>query len=698
MYNEAQVKEWQTASSNWLDIEHSNLGLPDVDQLRNLLRFHEHRYYVLNQPLISDYDYDVLYKALEKIEKENPEIVTPDSPTQRVGAGLSSNFAKRQHLVPMLSLENSYNEEDLLDWDRKARALSGLERITYTAEPKFDGASISLTYEGDLLTAATTRGDGETGDDITINIKQLKSVPLSAAFSRFGIRQVEIRGEVMMNKSNFAAFNEVLAAEGLAPMANPRNAAAGSLRMKDSAEVARRKLEAYLYNVSYFTTTDTTEKNIPHTHSGTLEMLGQLGFKVPVTELKVLEGIEAVIQYIQAFEARRDSLPYEIDGVVLKVNNLQLQEQLGMTSHHPRWAIAFKFKARQATSVLLDVEYQVGRTGAVTPVAKIKPVQVSGVTVSSISIHNEDYIKEKDLKRGDTIIIERSGDVIPQIVRVVTGSRTGNETPIVFPTHCPVCNDELHKPEGEAVWRCININCKAQVVERIMHFVSKDAMDIRSFGDANVRRFYALDIIADIPSIYTISQTALQGIEGFGKKSIDNILQAIEESKTQPLHRLIYALGIRYVGETTAKTLAQQLKDIFELKQYNIEQLQQIDDVGVKVAKSIFDFFNNEDNIAMLQKLKEAGVYTQRAAESLVKGEGKFSGKTFLFTGTLLQLTRAEAEAKAELEGAKIMSGVSSKLNFLVVGTDAGSKLEKAKKLPAIQIISEYEFLRMVNV
>ena len=698
MYTEAQIKELQNATSQWLDNKPAEAELADIHILRNLLKFHEHRYYVLNEPLISDFEYDVLYKFLEKIESENPDAVMPDSPTQRVGAGLSANFNKRQHLVPMLSLENSYNEEDLIDWDRKARALSGLQEITYTAEPKFDGASISLTYENDLLVAATTRGDGETGDDITVNIKQLKSVPLSAAFSKYGIRQVEIRGEVMMNKNNFAAFNEILTAQGLAPMANPRNAAAGSLRMKDSAEVARRKLEAYLYNVSYFTTTETKEKNLPQTHADTLAMLGQLGFKVPVAELKLLHGINAVIKHIQAFEARRDSLPYEIDGIVLKVNDLQLQERLGMTSHHPRWAIAFKFKARQASSVLLDVEYQVGRTGAVTPVAKIKPVQVSGVTVSSISIHNQDYIKEKDLKIGDTIIIERSGDVIPQIVRTVASSRTGNETAIVFPTHCPVCNDALNKPEGEAVWRCININCKAQVVERIIHFVSKDAMDIRSFGEANVRRFYERNIITDIPSIYQVNEQALQGIEGFGKKSVDNILQAITDSKTQPLHRLIYALGIRYVGETTAKTLAQQLKDIFELSTYSLEQLQAIDDVGVKVAKSIVDFFSNEDNIAMLQKLKEAGVHTQKATATAENGIGKFTGKTFLFTGTLTQLTRTEAEAKAELEGAKIMSGVSSKLNFLVVGTDAGSKLEKAKKLPSIQIISEYEFLQMVNV
>lgn len=699
MYTTNQTKKLQAATISWLAEKDMVVNAGNIEELRDILRFHEYRYYVLNDNLIQDPEYDRLYKALEKYEEAYPASVTKNSPTQRVGAGLIKDFPKRQHLVPMLSLENSYNAEDLYDWDRKARELSGLDMIEYCAEPKFDGASISLIYEDDLLLTGTTRGDGEVGDDITPNIRQIRSVPLSAAFSSYGIQQIEVRGEVMLNKKNFEKYNAGLAEEGLPPLANPRNAAAGSLRIKDTREVAKRNLEAFLYHVSYITDSDHKDQtnDEPTTHSGMLEMLWQLGFKSPQKEMKVLKGIDAVIKHIEDYENLRDTLPYEIDGIVIKVNDLALQDRLGMTSHHPRWAIAYKFKARQATSKLLDVEYQVGRTGAVTPVAKIQPVQVGGVTVGSISIHNEDYIREKDLRLGDQILIERSGDVIPQIVRSLPELRTGGEKIIKYPTHCPVCGDQLVKPEGEAVWRCVNINCEAQVVERIIHFVSKDAMDIRSFGEANVRKFYDLGLIKDIPSIYDLSGESLQQLEGFGAKSIENLLQAIEASKIQPLHRLIYALGIRYVGETTGKTLAQAVNNIFDLATFTDEQLKQIDDVGVKVARSIFEFFQNEDNTRMLAKLQAAGVVMERT-KSAGFTEGGFSGQTFLFTGTLNKLKRSEAEDQVEKKGGKILSGVSSKLNYLIVGDDAGSKLEKAKKIPAIKILSEDDFLNMIGI
>ena len=701
MYTTEQIKKLNTATSHWLAMKDSSkitaAIAEDIEALRNILRFHENRYYVMYEPLITDFEYDTLYKALEKYEHENPGVITKNSPTQRVGAGLIKDFPKKQHLVPMLSLENSYNADDLYDWDRKARELSGLEMIEYCAEPKFDGASISLIYDEDFLVSGTTRGDGETGDDITPNIKQIRSLPLSAAFSSYGIEQIEIRGEVLLNKNNFKKYNDGLIEEGLPPLANPRNAAAGSLRIKDTKEVGRRNLEAFLYHVSYITNTDNAAENKePLTHAGMLEMLWQLGFRSPKKEMKVLKGIDAVIDFIKENETQRDDLPYEIDGMVIKVNDLALQDKLGMTSHHPRWAIAYKFKARQASSKLIGVEYQVGRTGAVTPVAKIQPVQVGGVTVGSISIHNEEYIKEKDLKLGDHILIERSGDVIPQIVRSLPEQRTGAETEIVFPKTCPVCDDTLYKPDGEAVWRCVNINCKAQVVERIIHFVSKDAMDIRSFGDANVRKFYDLGLIKDIPSIYALTSDDLKKIEGFGAKSIDNLLQAIEASKTQPLHRLIYALGIRYVGETTGKTLAQAVTNIFDLASFTDEQLKAIDDVGVKVAKSIFEFFQNEDNVAMLHKLQAAGVVMERT-KAAAFNEGSLNGQTFLFTGTLNKLKRSDAEEQVEANGGKILSGVSSKLNYLIVGDDAGSKLEKAKKIPAIKILTEDEFLKLIT-
>ncbi len=708
MYNDSQTKKLQELTGAFLTSPVKDLKT-EIENLKSVLRFHEYRYYVQNDPLISDFEYDTLYKKLEKFEQENPGAVTKDSPTQRVGAGLVKDFPKVQHLVPMLSLENSYNADDLNDFDRKARELSGLDSIEYCVEPKFDGASISLIYENDLFTRGATRGDGSVGDEITINTKQIKSVPLSAKFSEYGIQQIEIRGEVLMNKSNFKAYNDKLIEEGIPPLANPRNAAAGSLRIKDTAEVGKRNLEAFLYHVSYIadslqliadkknTASHLTSVNQqPATHSGMLEMLWNLGFRSPQKEMKVIQGIEGVIKRVEDFEKKRDNLPYEIDGMVIKVNDLQLQERLGMTSHHPRWAIAFKLKARQGTSKLIGVEYQVGRTGAVTPVAKLQPVQVGGVTVSSISIHNEEYIKEKDLMLGDTILIERAGDVIPQIVKSFAELRKGDEQKIVFPTKCPVCQHQLFKTEDEAVWRCTNINCEAQVVERIIHFVSKDAMDIRSFGDANVRKFFELGLLKDVPGVYTLPFDEIRKLEGFGEKSITNLQAAIEASKTQPLHRIIYGLGIRYVGETTAKTLAHAVQHLNDFAGFTEEQLQQLEDVGVKVAKSIHAFFSNAENIELLNRLEKLGVQLKNEHKELSSG-GNLAGKTFLFTGTLNRLKRSEAEALAEKDGGKIVSGVSSKLDYLVVGDDAGSKLEKAKKITTIKIINEEDFLKMLS-
>ena len=708
MYNSQQTKQLQQRTTGWLkiitgtDIEIS--VLKHLADLRDILRFHEYRYYVQTDPLISDAEYDQLYKALENFEKANPSLVTGDSPTQRVGKGLVKDFPKVEHLVPMLSLENSYNEADLLDWDRKAKEISRLAEIEYCVEPKFDGASISLIYEDDLLARSATRGDGVVGDDITLNTRQIKSVPLYAKFSSYGIEHIEIRGEALINKNNFQSYNNKLIEEGIPPLANPRNAAAGSLRIKDTAEVGRRSLEVFLYHVSYMTLHHRLHikskeepglQPTPQTHAEMLEMLWDLGFRSPKKEMKVVKGIAGVLAYVEEFEAKRDTLPYEIDGMVIKVNDLNLQDRLGMTSHHPRWAIAFKFKARQGTSRLLSVGFQVGRTGAVTPVAKIKPVFVGGVTVSSISIHNEEYIKDKDLMLGDTILIERSGDVIPQIVKSFPELRDGTEKNIQFPKNCPVCHDGLFKPEGEAVWRCININCEAQVVERIIHFVSKDAMDIKSFGDANVRKFYAMGLLRDIPGIYKIDFSELSKLEGFGKKSIDNLAAAIEISKSQPLHRLVYGLGIRYVGETTAKTLANAVDHLLDFKTFTEIDLQNLEDVGKKVAGSILLFFQDEANIQMLEQLEKLGVSLKNQKKQVAIND-KLAGQTFLFTGTLTKLKRTDAEELVQKNGGKLVSGVSSKLNYLIVGEDAGSKLEKAKKINAIKIINEEDFIKML--
>jgi DNA ligase (NAD+) len=698
MYSKEQTKELQRLTAELIKKQSPySIKEQDAEQLRDILRFHEYRYYILNDPLISDYEYDQLFKTLEKIEKENPALITPDSPTQRVAKGLTKDFPTVQHLVPMLSLNNSYNAEDLIDFDRKARELTGLDKIEYCVEPKFDGGSISLIYENDLLTRGATRGDGVEGDEVTTNMKQIRSLPLSAKFSDYGLQQVEIRGEVLINKSNFKKYNEQLIEQGEDPKANPRNAAAGTLRIKDSSEVAKRNLEAFVYHVSYFSLVK--GKKIPEeltTHSGSLQLLWDLGFRSPEKEKKLFKGIDPVIKYCRDFETERDNLPYEIDGMVIKVNEIALQDKMGMTSHHPRWAIAYKFKARQATSKLLNVEFQVGRTGAVTPVAKLDPVAVGGVTVSSISIHNEEYIKEKDLRIGDAVLIERAGDVIPQIVKSLDDVRTGHEKKIHFPKTCPACNSKLFKEEEEAVWRCTNIECPAQVVERIIHFVSKDAMDIRGFGDANVRKFYELGLLKDIPGIYTLDFTKISGMEGFGQKSIDNLQQAISNSKKQPLHRLIYALGIRFVGETTAKTLAQAIDYLPDFKKFSLEELQNLEDVGPKVAGSIHHFFCNKENIKMLEELEKLGLQLKNEKKQLTTG-GNLSGQSFLFTGTLPTLKRSDAETMVEENGGQILSGVSAKLNYLVVGEDAGSKLEKAKKINTVKIISEDEFLQMIG-
>lgn len=691
MYTSEQTKGLQVLTNKLL----KNSG--SVEDLRDALRFHEYRYYILNNPLIADEQYDKLYKALEKLEKENPELISPDSPTQRIGETLNADFVTVAHLVPMLSLDNSYNSQDLIDWDKRVHGLVSSTKVQYSAEPKFDGASISLIYENDRLTRGATRGDGIAGDDVTTNIKQIGSVPLYAKFSAHGIQKIEIRGEVLMTKENFRKYNAMLESEGLAPLANPRNAAAGSLRMKDPAAVRKRKLEAILYHVSYVVLDQKKVKDPGElkTHSGTLELLASLGFKTPVDEKKVFSSIEKVVDFCEEFETKRDDLPYEIDGIVIKVNDIELQQQTGSTTHHPRWAIAFKFKARQASSKLLKVEFQVGRTGSVTPVAKIEPVHIGGVTVTSISLFNADVIEEKDLRIGDTVLVERAGDVIPYIVKPLKEIRTGKEKKIIFPENCPVCGDPLVKPEGEAIWRCVNINCEAQVVERIIHYVSKDAMDIRSLGEANVRKFYGLGLLKNIPGIYRLNYNEIAKLEGFGEKSISNLRSAIESSKKQSLNRLIFGLGIRYVGETTAKVLNKSVENIFELAKFSLEDLQQLKDIGNKVSESIFEFFQNEDNIFMLKTLAAEGINI--AGDKREEIAGSLTGKTFLFTGTLPTLKRNEAEKLAEENGGKLLSSVSSNLNYLVTGDAAGSKLDKARKIKTVKIINEQEFLDLIQ-
>ena len=566
-------------------------------QLHDVINYADWKYYVQNQPTLSDSEYDALFKKLVHLEEKNPELVAADSPTQRVAKGLSERFPTVSHLVPMLSLDNTYNADDLTDWDRRCRELAGTDDIEYCVEPKYDGAGISLIYDNGALARGATRGDGVMGEEVTTNIRQIRAIPLSAAFLKYGVKQIEIRGEIVIHKKVFDAFNKQRVAEGLSPLANPRNAASGTLRILDPSEVRKRGLNALLYHISSYTLTEGASRPAElATHYDALKLLYSLGFPSPAPDMKVFTHIEDVIKYCHDFEGRRDDLPFEVDGLVIKVNDFAMQDKMGATSHHPRWAVAYKFKARQATSKLSDVDFQVGRTGAITPVAKIEPVHIGGVTVTSVSLFNEDVIREKDLRIGDTVLVERAGDVIPYIVKPLAELRDGSEREIVFPTHCPACESKLERQPEEAAWRCININCPVQLAEHIIHYVSKDAMDIRGLGAANVQKFYDLDILKDIPGIYHIDWSKLKGLEGFGEKSITNLQQAIEQSKRQPLNRLIFGLGIRFVGETTAKTLANSVSDVREFYTWDADRLSTLEDIGPKVASSVVDFFAREEN------------------------------------------------------------------------------------------------------
>lgn len=697
MYDEKKQKELIQLSKELLKLDIKKLSEKEaediVKKLREVINYHDWRYYVLASPVISDYEYDKLFKLLKDLESKYPNLITPDSPTQRIPSEITKVFPEVKHLTPMLSLDNSYNEEDLRDFDRRVRELTGLDKIEYAVEPKFDGAGISLVYEKDIFVRGATRGDGEVGEDITNNLKVIRTIPLSAKFSTYGIDRIEIRGEVLIRKDIFKRINEERIQEGLLPFANPRNAVAGSIRLQDPKEVAKRGLEAFLYQITY---AEKDGKNILGSslqkHSENIRMLHTLGFKTPFDVVKVCNGIEEVIDFCREWERKRDNYPYEIDGMVIKVNDISLYEKLGFTSHHPRWAIAFKFKARQATTKIINIIFQIGRTGAITPVAKLEPVEIGGVIVSSVSLFNEDFIKEKDIRIGDTVLVERAGDVIPYVVMVIKEARTGNEKPIEFPKSCPSCGSSLVKPLGEAVYRCVNINCSAQVVERIIHFASKDAMDIKGLSEATVKKFYNLRLLKSIPDIYKLNFNLIKNISGFGQKSVENLKNAIEESKNRPLHRLIYGLGIRYVGEVTAKTLSSAIKCIDDLKNLTVSDLIKLENIGEKVAYEVYNFFHNSQNIKMIEDLKKLEIKVCNEE----KNKGKLSSLNFVFTGTLKCCSREKAKEIVENLGGNVLDTVSKKVHYLVVGEEPGSKLQKAQKL-GIKILNEEEFLKMIN-
>ena len=695
-----------TESTEWNDDEmqvqtdnllYKQLGKVDIPGLRAALKYHDWKYYVQAEPSISDIEYDKLFKALKDLEAKHPELVTPDSPTQRVAQVLTSDFQTVEHTVPMLSLSNSYNADDLFAFDESVKKLSNRSDIQYAVEPKYDGASIALIYENDMLTRAATRGNGTEGEEITGNAKRIKNIPLQADFSKYGISKIELRGEVVIELGVFDRMNEEREKEGLKVFQNSRNTASGSLRMKDPEEVSKRNLEAFIYQIGYAADAHGNEllgdKLLSHFEN--IDMLHALGFQTPQEEKTLVSSIEEVSEFVLEWEEKRDGYNYEIDGMVVKVNDLRLQNSLGFTAHHPRWAIAFKFKARQATTQLLNIEYQVGRTGAVTPVAKLDPVRLAGVTVSSVSLHNADFIHEKDIHLGDYVKVERAGDVIPYIASVDLTRRDKVEA-VVFPTECPSCTAQLVRPEGEAVWRCENAECPAQAEERMIHFVSKGAMDIEGLGKDIVKRFMTEGIVSKIEDIYRLDYEAILSLEGWKDKSVENLRSGVEKSKSQPLWRLLVALGIRHVGSATAKMLEKQIQRIDDLVSWNADSLAELEDVGPKVAESILSFFHNEENQALIKSLEELGVKVEKTEEDSALKSNKLEGLTFLFTGSLSRFSRDKAKELVEENGGKNISGVSAKLNYLVAGEKAGSKLTKAEKL-GIPVISEDEFLGMID-
>jgi len=701
-YSTLQQQAFYEDSKKYLNHKDETTLLPgDLPVLEDLVRFHEYRYYVLNDPLISDFEYDRLYKLLEALEKKHPASASPTSPTKRVSSDLTEDFATVTHLIPMLSLDNSYDAEDLNKFDTQVRKLTERENITYTVEPKFDGGSIALIYENDLLVRAATRGNGEMGEEITIQSRTIKSLPLEAAFSSKGIYRAEVRGEAVISKDRFKAINAFRAEEGLSLLANSRNSATGGLRTKDPSETARRQLDAFIFQLGY-----AVDKNgrdvLPaiKSHHDAIDFLGNIGFKVSRGEKKLCHGIQEVIDQCNHWALIRDEYPFEIDGMVIKVDSFDLQDMCGYTSHHPRWAIAYKFQAKQATTKLLDIEYQIGKVGSITPVAKVEPVALAGVIISSISLHNEDFITSKDIRIGDQVLIERAGDVIPYIVKSLPELRTGHEKIVSYPTQCPSCGTTLVREEDEAAWRCPNMECKAQILQRLIFHVSKDAMDIDGFGEKYILRFYELGWIKNMADLYQLDYDKIAALEGFGKKSADKLKAAIDKAKSNPIHRLLHSLSIHHVGQRASKLIAEKINHLLDLAGWSTEDYIAIKDIGPVVAQNAIKWFSQEENIAMLREMEALGVNLTQTPQDKPKeliSDGVFSGKTILFTGTLTQMGRKEAQELAEANGAKNISAVSGNLDILVVGDNAGSKLDKARKLGTVQILTEEEFIAMAQ-
>jgi DNA ligase (NAD+) len=658
----------------------------EINKLREIIRKHNYQYYVLDEPIISDYEYDKLLKRLMTLEQKYPEFISSDSPTQRVGAQPIEEFKTARHLVPMLSLSNAFSDKELLDFDQRIKKNYSQQDFDYIVELKIDGLAIALVYEDGILQRGATRGDGFVGEDITQNLRTINSIPLKLREYNH-MNRIEVYGEVYMNRESFKKLNEERNEKGENLFANPRNAAAGSVRQLDSSITAKRQLDTFIYQATF------PEEHHFETHMEVLEFLKKAGFKVN-PNIKQCDNIEEAIDYCKSWKNKKNELNYEIDGMVIKINQLALRERLGSTSRSPRWAIAYKFPAEQMTTVVEDIIVGVGRTGALTPVAKLKPIVISGSRVQRATLHNEDEIRRKDIRIGDTVLIQKAGEVIPEIVKVIKEKRSGKEKIFNMPKKCPVCGSEVIKLTEEVVTRCNNISCPAQVKERIKHFVSRQAMDIDGLGSALIEQLVDKKLIKDFADLYYLKKEDLVKLERMAKKSSENIIKAIENSKKRPLSNLIFALGIRYVGNYASKLLAQKIDNIFDLQDKNSEDLVNISEIGPKIAESIVLFFKKEENLQIIKKLKNAGVNLiskEKIAEKQTLREIQF-----VLTGTLENFTREEAKDAIERLGGRVTGNVTKKTDYLVLGKEPGQKYQKAKEMN-INIIEEKEFKAMLE-
>lgn len=660
-----------------------------IEELREQINYHNYLYYVLDSPEIPDAEYDRLLRELQTLEQQYPEFITADSPTQRVGAQPLAEFAKVRHEIPMLSLANAFSEQEVEDFVKRIRDRVDIENVEFTAEPKLDGLAISLLYENGVLIRGATRGDGTTGEDVTQNVRTIATIPLRLIGKDYP-PVLEVRGEVYMNKKGFKELNERQEKKEGKTFANPRNAAAGSLRQLDPRITAERPLEIYCYGVGRVEGSE-----LPDRHSNILKQLKKWGLRIS-PDIKVVQGWGGCIEYYNKMQERREELPYEIDGVVYKVNSIALQQELGFVARAPRWAIAHKFPAQEEMTKLIGIDVQVGRTGALTPVARLEPVFVGGVTVTNATLHNQDEIERKDVRIGDTVIVRRAGDVIPEVVSVVLSRRPKHTHVFEMPKQCPVCGSDVMRPEGEAVVRCTGgLFCPAQRKEAIKHFASRRAMDIDGLGDKLVDQLVERELIHDVADLYSLTHEQIAGLERMADKSAANLVQALEKSKATTLARFLYSLGIREVGEATAQNLARYFGSLEELMEADTETLEQVPDIGPVVAESITAFFHQKHNRDVIEKLIAADVHWP-AEKVTAKKDQPLQGKTFVLTGTLESMTRDEAKEKLQTLGAKVSGSVSSKTTYVVAGADPGSKYDKAVEL-GVEILDEAALVKLIS-